>query len=299
MDLLFGLAAGVMVAAATLGLFAEGVEMSEEDEFWGETWSWVPPSIGMAIAFVLVHALSGYVDRFRAQNADADVLAVAEHSMAEHQIHDGAFTPANRSSIQGGLGKRDPNDLESALLNTSLGERVAFKGELSAADDADSSDLTFSERMKTSSTFRRVFVFIFAMTVHNFPEGVAVGVAYGGGDFGAALALTVGICIQNLPEGMAVSLPLRKEGMSLWNSFMWGQLSGLVQPLGAVLGALATVAFEGLLPYAVGFAAGAMLYVVIEEVIPDVHLKKGAVKFMSYGFLVGFIVMVSLDTAFA
>lgn len=144
---------------------------------------------------------------------------------------------------------------------------------------------------------------ILAITLHNIPEGLAVGVAFGAAAQGfpsaslvGALALAMGIGIQNFPEGMAVSMPLRREGMSRGRSFFFGQLSGMVEPVAGVLGALAVIVARPLLPYALGFAAGAMIFVVVEEVIPESQKGKHA-DLATMGVMVGFTVMMILDVA--
>lgn len=135
-----------------------------------------------------------------------------------------------------------------------------------------------------------------AMTLHNFPEGMAVGVSYGGGDFGAATALAIGIGLQNVPEGLAIALPLRAAGMPRGRAFFWGQLSAVVEPLAGVVGAAIVVASSAFLPYGMAAAAGAMLYVVVEELIPET-VRSGTTDVATLGFIVGFAVMMSLDNA--
>lgn len=153
--------------------------------------------------------------------------------------------------------------------------------------------------------WRGTTLLVLAITLHNIPEGLAVGVAFGGvaaeipsASLSAALALTVGIGIQNLPEGLAVSLPLRREGASRWKSFWYGQLSGMVEPVAGVLGAGAVVISQPILPYALGFAAGAMLFVVAEEAIPESQ-RGGNTDLATMGLLLGFVIMMALDVAFA
>jgi ZIP family zinc transporter len=135
-----------------------------------------------------------------------------------------------------------------------------------------------------------------AMTLHNFPEGMAVGVSFGGGDFGGATALAIGIGLQNIPEGLAIALPLRRTGMSPRRAFFWGQLSAAVEPIAGVLGAALVVVAGTLLPFGMAAAAGAMLYVVVEELIPETT-RSGAIDVATLGFLGGFIVMMALDNA--
>ena len=142
-----------------------------------------------------------------------------------------------------------------------------------------------------------------AITIHNIPEGLAVGVAFGaaaaglpGATLGAAIALTLGIAIQNFPEGAAVSLPLRREGLSRWRSLWWGQLSGLVEPVAGIAGAAAVLLMQPLLPYALSFAAGAMIYVVAEELIPEAHRGSHS-DYVTVSVMGGFALMMLLDVA--
>ncbi|WP_419962492.1 ZIP family metal transporter [Psychrobacillus sp. BM2] len=151
---------------------------------------------------------------------------------------------------------------------------------------------------------RRSTLLVFAITLHNIPEGLAVGVAFGAvaagfpsASLAAAVALAIGIGIQNLPEGTAVAMPLRRDGMSRRKSFLYGQFSGLVEPIAAVIGVLAVTVMTPLLPYALSFAAGAMIFVVIEEVIPGSQ-ENGNKDLASICLMLGFTLMMILDVAF-
>jgi zinc transporter, ZIP family len=164
--------------------------------------------------------------------------------------------------------------------------------------------MTEAEGVETS--WRRSVLLISAITLHNIPEGLAVGVAFGAAaagisdgslatSLGGAVALALGIGLQNLPEGTAVSMPLRREGMSRAKSFFFGQLSGVVEPAAAVVGALAVVVAQPILPYALAFAAGAMIFVVAEELIPEA--KRGSPDIAAMSLMFGFAVMMTLDVA--
>ncbi len=151
--------------------------------------------------------------------------------------------------------------------------------------------------------WRRSILLVLAVTLHNIPEGLAVGVAFGAAaaglptaSFGAAAALAFGIGIQNFPEGVAVSVPLRREGWSRRKSFFYGQMSGFVEPLAGVAGAAAAIMVRTMLPYALSFAAGAMIYVVVEELIPQSQ-QEGNTDIATAGAMVGFAVMMFLDVA--
>jgi len=164
--------------------------------------------------------------------------------------------------------------------------------------------LNKSEGIKTS--WQRSTLLVLAITLHNIPEGLAVGVAFGAlaadlpaATLGGALALALGIGLQNFPEGAAVSLPLRREGMSRKKSFLLGQASGMVEPMAAVLGALFVLHMQSVLPYALCFAAGAMIFVVVEELIPESQRNPAHIDMVTIATLVGFTVMMILDVALA
>lgn len=157
------------------------------------------------------------------------------------------------------------------------------------------------EGLKTK--WRRAVLLVLAITLHNIPEGMAVGVGFGAVAVGIGdasiwgpIALVIGIGLRNFPEGAAVSLPLRSEGLSRWKSFSYGQLSAAVEPVAGVLGALAVVMVQPLLPYALGFAAGAMIFVVAEDLIPEAH-RHGHRDLAAIGVMLGFAVMMTLDVA--
>lgn len=153
------------------------------------------------------------------------------------------------------------------------------------------------------SAWQRSVLLITAITLHNIPEGLAVGVAFGaaaagveGAGIASAIALALGIGIQNFPEGLAVSAPLRREGWSRGKAFFYGQFSGMVEPMAGVLGAALTVLMRPILPYALAFAAGAMIYVVAEELIPE-SKREGHSDIPTIGVMLGFAIMMLLDVA--
>ena len=146
------------------------------------------------------------------------------------------------------------------------------------------------------SGWHRAVLLMVAITIHNFPEGLAVGVAFGAGNAGAALALALGIGLQNIPEGLAIALPLRREGMTRFRAFWYGQLSATVEPFAGVLGCALVLIAAPVLPYAMAFAAGAMLYVVVEELLPETT-RQGNTDVATLGFLCGFLIMMAMDTA--
>ncbi len=163
--------------------------------------------------------------------------------------------------------------------------------------------INFKQTEGIKTPWQRTTLLVLAITLHNIPEGLAVGVLFGGvaagipeASIAGAVTLAIGIGIQNFPEGIAVSMPLRRMGMSRMKSFMYGQSSALVEPVAAVFGAFAVTFFTPILPYALAFAAGAMVFVVVEEVIPETQQDKNT-DIATLGFIGGFIIMMVLDVA--
>ncbi|SHI86326.1 zinc transporter, ZIP family [Mesonia phycicola] len=158
-----------------------------------------------------------------------------------------------------------------------------------------------SEKEGIKTPWHKSVLLTLAITLHNIPEGLAIGVLFGGvaagfegASIGGAVALAIGIGIQNFPEGFAVAMPLRGQGLSRWKSFNYGQLSAIVEPIAAVIGAYAVMTFQPILPYALCFAAGAMIFVVVEEVVPESQQDKYT-DISTLGFIGGFMVMMVLD----
>lgn len=163
-------------------------------------------------------------------------------------------------------------------------------------------DISKSEGVKTS--WQRSTLLVLAITLHNLPEGLAVGVAFGAvaaglpsATIGAAIALAIGIGIQNFPEGAAVSMPLRREGMGRWKCFLFGQASGIIEPIAGVIGAIFVLRMQHILPYALCFAAGAMIFVVVEELIPESQREYKNIDLVTIMTMIGFSVMMILDVA--
>ncbi len=165
-------------------------------------------------------------------------------------------------------------------------------------------DTSEAEGIKTS--WQRSVLLVLAITLHNIPEGLAVGVAFGAvayglpsASIGGAIALAIGIGLQNFPEGAAVSIPLRREGFSRGKAFIYGQASGIVEPISGVIGAFSVISMRTILPYALAFAAGAMIYVVVEELIPEAQQgdEHSRTEIATIGCMVGFALMMILDVA--
>ncbi len=164
--------------------------------------------------------------------------------------------------------------------------------------------LAMDQREGIKTSWQRSTLLVLAITLHNIPEGLAVGVAFGAvasglssATIGGAIALAIGIGLQNFPEGTAVSMPLRREGMGQGKSFFMGQASGMVEPVAGVLGALFVIQMRSILPYALCFAAGAMIFVVVEELIPESQRIPANIDLVTIATMTGFSVMMILDVA--
>jgi len=164
--------------------------------------------------------------------------------------------------------------------------------------------LRMEQREGVKTSWQRSTLLVLAITLHNIPEGLAVGVAFGAvaadlpsATIGGAIALAIGIGIQNFPEGTAVSMPLRREGMSRGKCFLLGQASGIVEPIAGVIGALFVLVMQPILPYALCFAAGAMIFVVVEELIPESQRVYENIDLVTMATMAGFSVMMLLDVA--
>ncbi len=145
-----------------------------------------------------------------------------------------------------------------------------------------------------SSSLKKIWLFVIAIAIHNFPEGLAVGVGFGAGDIGAGTRLAIGIGLQNMPEGLAVAMPLMGLGYSRWRAIGIATLTGLVEPVGGFLGVAAVTLFHPILPFGLAFAAGAMLFVISDEIIPETH-SKGKSRPATFGVVAGFVIMMAMD----
>ena len=178
-----------------------------------------------------------------------------------------------------------PSNWQHLLSWGSLRGSLAVIMVLLIPDDLSLPDWTYTFSVKE---------FIIAITIHNFPEGMSVGVSFGSGDYKNGTILAIAIALQNIPEGLAVALPLIGLGYHKWKAVGIALLTGLVEPVGGLLGVTAVTVFSPLLPAAMGFAAGAMLFVISEEIIPETHAK-GRSRHATFSLMIGFIIMMALD----
>lgn len=281
MDISLGFAAGVMLAASYWSLLEPALEMAAGLATYGENgqWAFLPVSVGffLGAAFVfgadLVMSSTGVTSPL--DLIDKKMETDSESPLPEHEL---------QLQTSGDSGLRLRRGFGGGSEVYSIGEQER------------------EEEIKKKDSWRRIVLLIVAVTVHNIPEGLAVGVGFGAigrtksATFESARNLALGIGIQNFPEGIAVSLPLKAAGFSTAKSIWYGQLSGLVEPISGVLGAALVSFIVPILPYALAFAAGAMVYVVVDDIIPEAQ-SEGNGKAASWGAIVGFIVMMSLDVA--
>ncbi len=148
----------------------------------------------------------------------------------------------------------------------------------------------------SSETLKKIWLFVIAITIHNIPEGLAVGIGFGGGNFSGGTELAIGIGLQNAPEGLAVALALQSEGYSKWYAFIVASVTGLVEPVAGALGAVAVGISEFVLPWGLVFAAGAMIYVISHEIIPETH-RRGHQDAATIGLMIGLVLMLFLDVS--
>jgi len=277
LDASLGFAGGVMLAASYWSLLAPAIEMATEFSGYSENLAFIPAAIGFFLGALFV----SICDKMMPESLDYSFLGAG---LNKENYDDG-----------GDLGR--PRSWQN-LADEAGGLRRRF-GEVAPQTVGQGLRISRSrQQMK-----RRMLLLVVAITVHNFPEGLAVGVGFGAvgvsktATLQKAWNLAIGIGIQNFPEGFAVSMPLHRAGLSKFRSFWIGQLSGLVEPIAGVMGAYLVTTAQSVLPYSLGFAAGAMVFVVVNDLIPEAH-KSSNSALATWGAIIGFLVMMSLDVGF-
>ncbi|KAI6203230.1 Metal cation transporter, ZIP family [Aphelenchoides besseyi] len=297
LDVSLGFAAGVMLAASFWSLLAPAIEISETTM---GSWAIFPVALGFALGAAFVH-LSDYLipSCVKAEVSIIRVLA-KERKRGVRLPMANTNSPKERYLVDGSQlrQRKEP----SRMLNNTETIELSDAARLNiAAQRMEKPDI---DEEQFALSWRRILLLCMAVTVHNIPEGLSVGVGFGSvgktpaATFDSAFNLALGIGLQNFPEGLAVSLPLTGFGYSKFKAFLYGQMSGMVEPLAAVLGAFAVILMEPVLPYALAFAAGAMVYVVFDDIIPEAH-RNGNGKLASMGAIIGFLVMMSMDVGLA
>ncbi|CAK6961804.1 zinc transporter ZIP11-like isoform X2 [Scomber scombrus] len=285
-----GFAAGVMLAASYWSLLAPAIDMAEDSGKYG-SFAFVPVAVGFTLGAAFVY-LADLAMPLLGLGADPHFALALPHEskLMKEKAEDPSFPLLDSDEMTIRIDKIENGDVYQRR-----------KGPHSGSSDGQETGNKQQEGVgQTGSSWRRILLLILAITIHNIPEGLAVGVGFGAigktssATFESARNLAIGIGIQNFPEGLAVSLPLRGAGVSTWTAFWYGQLSGMVEPIAGLLGAFAVVLAEPLLPYALAFAAGAMVYVVVDDIIPEAQVS-GNGKLASWTSILGFVVMMSLD----
>ncbi|KAJ0060288.1 hypothetical protein NL108_007796 [Boleophthalmus pectinirostris] len=271
-----------MLAASYWSLLAPAISMAEDSRKYGD-FAFVPVAVGFALGAAFVYFADLAMPMLGVGSDPHTALALPPdfklQKESEHQLE---------MSIR----------IDKAENGEVYQRKRGSHPTSTDVQEAGSKQQEVTER--AGGSWRRILLLILAITIHNIPEGLAVGVGFGAigktstATFESARNLAIGIGIQNFPEGLAVSLPLRGSGVSVWKAFWYGQLSGMVEPIAGVLGAVAVVLAEPLLPYALAFAAGAMVYVVVDDIIPEAQVS-GNGKLASWMSILGFVVMMSLD----
>jgi len=281
LDVSLGFAAGMMLAAAFFSMLEESLEMFDETLMWGSDsrnwaeWRWVPASIGFSVGCLFV-VFGGWVSEKILGKESEELLDIIDGKNIG-RVNEGAY-----NNLETENNKNDKQLKSRARTNTKLSQ--ALTEELK--------DFTISNQ-----SMRRILALCIAITIHNIPEGIAVGVGFASGDVVTGSAVTVAIALQNFPEGLAVSMPLRAAGESRFMSFFWGQASGLVEPMFGLIAVAVVAAAEALLPYALAFSGGCMFFVVLEDIIPDANERDNG-SLAARVAAVGFIMMMALEIGF-
>lgn len=280
-----------MTAASYWSLLAPAIEMAEHSGNYGThgQWAFIPVAIGFTLGAAFVYGADVFMPYLGADSTTSLALSLdTSHKKLEKdgEIHDATvqiqlshFEDGQSSKPTGAVQRRRGGDQPVHSL---------------------SNDTRPAGEPSSLISWKRILLLIIAITIHNIPEGLAVGVGFGAigkspaATFENARNLAIGIGIQNFPEGLAVSLPLKGSGMSTVKCFWYGQLSGIVEPIAGLFGAVAVVIAEPILPYALAFAAGAMIYVVVDDIIPEAQTC-GNGKLASWTAILGFVVMMALD----
>uniref|UniRef100_A0A023EPA3 Zinc transporter ZIP11 n=1 Tax=Aedes albopictus TaxID=7160 RepID=A0A023EPA3_AEDAL len=310
LDISLGFAAGVMIAASFWSLLAPAIELAESSNMYGSKgeFAFIPVAVGFLLGAIFVYGTDKVIS-FLGINSPTMMIALthANKDKADIAIDDQVSSLEHGRSSYAGV---PPNPQDNSLaigmesfadcLNAQHGNVSRKRRKGSVKEQATYTNTSQSQIDAQLSQWKRIMLLVVAITVHNIPEGLAVGVSFGAigttesATFEAARNLAIGIGIQNFPEGLAVSLPLHAAGFSLGKSFWYGQLSGMVEPIFGVLGAVAVSVASIILPYALSFAAGAMIYIVADDILPEAHAS-GNGLIATWGTIAGFVVMMCLD----
>ncbi|CAG9833517.1 unnamed protein product [Diabrotica balteata] len=303
LDASLGFAAGVMTAASFWSLLEPALEQAASSKRYGENgeFAFVPVGAGFLLGALFVFGADRLITVLGVHSPNM-MLALntpssrrdSRRSSARRDSHymPDTTTIEGFTETGGALHQRKGVGIKSVVVQKDIEDKVRMQ----SFDETE--DCNIEEIQK--GQWKRIILLVVAITVHNIPEGLAVGVGFGAigtsqsSTLEKARNLAFGVGIQNFPEGLAVSLPLQAAGFSTWKSLWYGQLSGMVEPIFGVFGAFAVSFAEPVLPYALAFAAGAMIYVVVDDIIPEANTE-GNGKLATWGAVIGFLVMMALD----
>lgn len=312
LECMFGFGGGVMLAAAFWGLLVPANDLSQQ-AFEGQTklLAMIPLCggfiLGILFLFIfdlLVHKISEYRDTKMRRRSDSDL---------EMALHQATFNPDAQQSTENLSINHEDNENSVTLSITQSTSEISHIPILTQ-------DIDHNKNQTFYTRYRRTILLVIAVTLHNIPEGIVVGFAFAAAganriSLASALTLSIGVGIQNIAEGLAVSLPCQREGMSAFKSFILGSVSGAIEPVGGLIGSSLMLVSEKLLPYALSFAAGCMVFIIITEMIPEItvsnrHIQDNpvAVTHISHEhtsrlgvlfFFSGFVIMMILDVTLA
>ncbi|XP_050311593.1 zinc transporter ZIP11 isoform X2 [Anthonomus grandis grandis] len=282
LDASLGFAAGVMTAASFWSLLSPAIELATESKFYGENgeYAWAPVALGFLLGSLFVYGADILISVLGVHSPN---MMLALHASNKGKSRDGSRRDSAHLPLPDTTAVEGFTDIGGTFVH----RRRSYDGECNVEEIQH-------------GRWKRIMLLVVAITVHNIPEGLAVGVGFAAtgssssANFETARNLALGIGIQNFPEGLAVSLPLHAAGFSVWKSLWYGQLSGMVEPIFGVLGAVAVSLAQPALPYALSFAAGAMIYVVVDDIIPEANTDENG-KLATWGAVLGFLVMMTLD----
>lgn len=299
LDVALGFAAGVMIAASFWSLLSPAIELAEGSGLYAN-YSFLPVAGGFLMGSIFVYGTDKLISYLGINSSHMMIsLTHSNKDKAEIALDD---VQHSRQSVDR-TSDKGMHSFSDCLSDQHSGEPRRRKNK----SNTDLEQNTYSDQARIDhenaiSQWKRIMLLVVAITVHNIPEGLAVGVSFGAigqtesATFESARNLAIGIGIQNFPEGLAVSLPLHAAGFSVPRAFWYGQLSGMVEPIFGVLGAVAVTFANLILPYALSFAAGAMIYIVADDILPEAHAS-GNGMLATWGTIIGFIIMMCLDVA--
>lgn len=298
LDAALGFAAGVMVAASFWSLLKPAIEMAETSDLYG-AYSFLPVSGGFILGAIFVFGCDKLMS-YLGLNSSNMMIQMTQTSNDKAEI-----AMDDIKNGKNGLVAAKSMDSFSDCLSVQHSENEPRRRKKASVDVERTNTIYVTDAQKEQqqsalAQWKRVMLLVVAITVHNIPEGLAVGVSFGAvgstnaSTFEAARNLAFGIGIQNFPEGLAVSLPLHAAGFSVARAMWYGQLSGMVEPIFGVLGAVAVTFANLILPYALSFAAGAMIYIVADDILPEAHAS-GNGTIATWGTIAGFLIMMCLE----